>query len=205
MRTHTYTCQTMIRKDRLLDCACASWTPAYWEPEQYYTLTTSEMADVRRFAKTVYAKRHGSRQVGGAEKRDGGDERLHVEGFSGELALARLTRVPYEFQVKDQPDDIDVGPDQVKTRSSHRYDLMVWQRNPIDTRYALFTGVAPQLYARGWQDGRFIKQERWWGQPPGTAQPAYFVPVEYLHRFPFHEPEEVMSDYPRSAWDISDY
>lgn len=175
---------------RALDCVCADWSSVYWAPTCAYVITDAEHQQLQVFSRAVNDERlaRRSRDVGRAGLRSRGDSRLHLLGFAGELAWARLSGQPYDFRVDARPTTQDVGAEQIKTRKRHNYDLLVWSHNPPDARYVLMTGEIPRLVARGWIWGHEAKQPCWWRQPPGTQEPAYFVPVEHLHRLPFDAP-----------------
>jgi len=103
----------------------------------------------------------------------------HIEGAAGEMALAKAMGVYWSGALGNLKAD-DVGPLQVRTRSSHSYDLIVHKTDPDDRAFVLLTGRAPHFIARGWIRGDDAKREEWWADP-AKGRPAYFVPQAELH------------------------
>lgn len=74
----------------------------------------------------------------------------------------------------DLPGDIEV-----KTRSKHRYDLIVQRDERADKRLVLVTIEGGTMLVHGWCVAGDVMQERFWADPAG-GRPAYFVPKCHL-------------------------
>ncbi|NBW09696.1 MAG: hypothetical protein EBR82_16900 [Caulobacteraceae bacterium] len=104
--------------------------------------------------------------------------RVHMEGACGEMALAKFLGVYWSGSV-DAFRLPDVGSLQVRTRSSHEYDLIVRHADSDESRYVLITGQAPRYVIHGWMLGKDAKQSHYYktyGDRPG----AFFVPQSDL-------------------------
>ena len=107
---------------------------------------------------------------------------FHIEGACGECAVARALNQYWSGNLGDLKAD-DVGALQVRTRRLHDYGLILHKKDPDDRIFVLVTGVAPELWVRGWLYAHEGKLEKWWSDPAG-GRPAYFVPASALH--PMH-------------------
>jgi hypothetical protein len=102
---------------------------------------------------------------------------MHRLGAMGEVAVAvHLGLEEYLFSETvarrgsaDLPGDIEV-----KTRSKHRYDLIVQRDERADKRLVLVTIEGGTILVHGWCVAGDVMQERFWADPAG-GRPAYFV------------------------------
>lgn len=105
---------------------------------------------------------------------------LHIEGACGEQAAARSTGRWWPASNRTYKRDCDVLGFEVRTRSSHFYDLIIRPNDPDNRVFVLVTGRAPDFCVRGWiyaRDGKLAEYER---QHANRAA-AYFVPQSALH------------------------
>jgi len=137
----------------------------------YEAAMASEIGRLRQLSsiKRQSPDAHGFEGVGWNE---------HIEGACGELAVAKLLGVYWDGSV-DTFARNDLPGLQVRTRSSHGWDLIVRQDDADATRWVLVTGRCPTFLVRGWIFGHEAKRPQWLrthGDRPG----AYFVPKEHL-------------------------
>jgi hypothetical protein len=127
----------------------------------------------------IAAVKAGLKDRFGAEQ---GGWNLHIEGALGELAMAKHLGLFWSASVNTFHAP-DLGAFiQVRTRSSHAYDLIVRMEDDKTDVFALLTGVAPEYWAHGWILGVDAQNEAWWkthGDRPG----AWFVPKQQLRPF----------------------
>lgn len=113
----------------------------------------------------------------------------NIEGAAGELAVAKALGI-YWLPVIGNPDADDVGPYQVRTNNSRRFDDTILR--PASETYKgdrpdrVFIGVlsfTPDYEIMGWIWGRDGMQERWLrkGSENDTRPAAYFVPRQALN------------------------
>jgi len=103
----------------------------------------------------------------------------NIEGACGETAYCKAINVYWPGHVNVFTQKADVGKDwEVRTRSSHDYDLLVRPRDSDNKRYILVTGSAypkPIYRVWGWLWGHEAKQEKY-KEDYGGRGAAYFVP-----------------------------
>lgn len=104
---------------------------------------------------------------------------IHVDGACGEIAVAKLRGRYFgglvnSFKAADLGDNV-----QVRTRSSHDYDLIVRSNDNPEHIYVLVTGAAPRLCVRGWLYGHEAQQDSFL-RAYGGREAAYFVPAQSL-------------------------
>ena len=107
------------------------------------------------------------------------DWQLHIEGAMGECAVAKAMGIYWNGAIGDL-DAGDVGRLQVRTRSSHRYELILHKRDSDDDKYILVTGKNGQYRLHGWIKGNEGKNPDYWSDPAG-GRPAFFVPQGELN------------------------
>jgi hypothetical protein len=105
---------------------------------------------------------------------------VHIEGCCGELAVAKYLDRYWSGNFEQLKAD-DVGNYQVRTRSSHGWDLILHDRDPDDRVFILVTGTAPEYVIRGWMRAKDGKKPEFWSDPSKQNRPAYFVPQDCLH------------------------
>lgn len=142
----------------------------------WYELQRAGVVAVDRY---VRALRDGKPDKHGA-KTDANGLGLHFEGAAGEMVFAKATGRYWSGSVDTYKTEGDVGPIQVRTRSSHTYELLVRKDDADEDRFVLVTGRAPSYRVVGWLTGREAKQPEWL-QTHGGREAAYFVPHNALH------------------------
>ena len=105
---------------------------------------------------------------------------VHIEGVCGEFAVSKYLNVHFGFHCNTFTSGTDVGPYEVRTRSEHRYDLLVRNRDDDDKIYIHVTGRAPHYVIRGWLRGHDAKKKKF-AKDYGGRPTAYFVPEEHLN------------------------
>ena len=106
------------------------------------------------------------------------DWQLHIEGCLGEFALAKFLNVWWGG--KGNKRSPDVGPYDVRTRSSHEYDLILHPDDPDDRIFWLVTGVNGSYKVQGWVHAQDGKKNEYWIDP-AKGRPAFFVPASKLN------------------------
>lgn len=130
--------------------------------------------------RNIQAIRRRSESAAGLEP-GRADWQIHVEGACGEAALGKALGVYWEPRVGTYHRQADVGSRwEVRTRSSHDWDLIVRPQDPDGSVFWLVTGAAPNFTVRGWILGRDAKREEWMRQHGGRPA-AYFVPQTALN------------------------
>lgn len=108
---------------------------------------------------------------------------IHLLGAAGEMAVAsHLGMKQFLYQEteanrgsSDLPGKIDI-----KTRSKHKYDLIVQKNEDPEKRFVLVTIENKTTLIHGWCWGHEAMDEKYWADP-ARGRPAYFVPKEILH------------------------
>jgi hypothetical protein len=107
---------------------------------------------------------------------------IHLLGAAGEVAVASYLGLKEhlfkESEAKRGSDDLP-GID-VKTRSKHKYDLIVQRNENPEKKFVLVTIEEQKTLIHGWCWGREAMQEQYWADP-ARGRPAYFVCKEALH------------------------
>ena len=106
---------------------------------------------------------------------------VHLLGAAGEMAVASYLGLKHELYKESEArrgsDDL---PDiDVKTRSNHRYDLIVQKNEDPRKKFVLVTIECQKTFIHGWCYGHEAMQEQYWADP-ARGRPAYFVPKEIL-------------------------
>lgn len=114
--------------------------------------------------------RHGYKGAGWSE---------HIEGACGEAAVAKVLNRFWNGSVDTFATGGDVGDIQVRTRSSHDYELLVRPDDRDSDVFILVTGRAPTFRVIGYIWGRDAKRPEWL-QTHGSRPAAYFVPHAFL-------------------------
>lgn len=102
----------------------------------------------------------------------------NIEGALGECALAKYLNLYWNDSPDPRPGD--VGKLEVRTRSSHYYDLMVHKSDPDNAIFWLLTGWFGEYRVRGWVKAGDVKKEKYWKDHAGNRA-TYFVPKEVLN------------------------
>lgn len=105
----------------------------------------------------------------------------HVEGACGEVAVAKLLGKYWGGSVNTfkEGGDLDATGWEVRTRSSHHYDLIIRKDDADDRVFILVTGNAPEYRVHGWILAADGKQPKWLKDYGGHGD-AYFVPKDAL-------------------------
>jgi hypothetical protein len=144
------------------------------------TLTHSELV----IAGHVGMMRHASKLINGRAESYGAQAIWDpdIEGACGECAAAKaLNRYwPPTMAFRDRMLGDLLHGVEVRTRSSHAYDLILHPKDADDRPFILVTGRAPCFEVRGWILGRDGKLQQYWSDPAG-GRPAFFVPQTVLH------------------------
>ncbi len=106
------------------------------------------------------------------------DWQLHIEGCLGEFALAKYLNIWWGGKGNKRGND--VGEYDVRTRSSHTYDLILHDNDPDDKIFWLVTGTNGAYKIHGWILGKDGKNEKYWADP-AKNRPAFFVPQSELN------------------------
>jgi hypothetical protein len=132
-------------------------------------------------------RRQGVNEAKGLRGRNGGAWQgskaldIHLLGAAGEMAVAAhlgMKRFLYkETQAKRGSDDLP-GMD-IKTRSKHKYDLIVQKNEDPNKKFVLVTIEDKTTLIHGWCYGRDAMKEEYWADP-ARGRPAYFVPKAVL-------------------------
>ena len=112
-----------------------------------------------------------------------GDKALevHLLGAAGEMAVASYLGLKHELyketEARRGSDDLP-GID-VKTRSKHKYDLIVQKNEDPKKKFVLVTIEDKITLIHGWCYGEEAMEGKFWADP-ARGRPAYFVPKSYL-------------------------
>jgi hypothetical protein len=104
---------------------------------------------------------------------------IHIEGASGEMAVAKCLGVYWGGSVNTFRTQADVGRLEIRTRSRSDYDLLVRPDDKNDSIFVHVTGRSPKFKIHGWMKGADAKRPEWL-QTYGSRDPAYFVPARFL-------------------------
>jgi len=107
---------------------------------------------------------------------------IHLLGAAGEMAVASYLNLKNFLYLEteanrnssDLPGDIDV-----KTRSKHKYDLIIQRNENPNKRFVLVTIENKQTLIHGWCYGKDGMKDEYWADP-ARGRPAYFVPKNVL-------------------------
>lgn len=125
----------------------------------------------------------GVRESHGHDPRNGWQS--HIEGSLGELAVTKYKNLYWVGGFDRGPKGYlsigDVGKDEVRTGNEHWKDLIVRKNDPDDKKFICVTGLNGSYRIHGWIYARDAKKPKYWGDPTGKREPAYFVPKEILN------------------------
>lgn len=105
----------------------------------------------------------------------------HIEGACGEVAVAKAMGKYWGGSVNTfkSGGDIDSTGWEVRTRSSHDYDLIIREDDPDGRVFILVTGISPDYCVWGWIKSEDAKRNEWVENYGGHGK-AYFVPKSAL-------------------------
>jgi hypothetical protein len=107
---------------------------------------------------------------------------IHLLGAAGEMAVASFLSMKehlyQETEARRGSDDLP-GMD-IKTRSRHKYDLIVQKNEDARKKFVLVTIECQKTFLHGWCYGHEAMEEKYWADP-ARGRPAYFVPKVVLH------------------------
>ena len=143
--------------------------------------------DEKTLAMAEGARRQGTNETQGLRGRNGGAWKgskaldIHLLGAAGEMAVASHLGIKQhlykETEAKRGSDDLP-GID-VKTRSKHKYDLIVQKNEDPRKKFVLVTIEDKTTFIHGWCYGKDAMKDEYWADP-ARGRPAYFVPKEQL-------------------------
>jgi len=132
-------------------------------------------------------RRQGTNENQGLRGRNGGAWKgkkaldIHLLGAAGEMAVASYLGIKQhlykETKAKRGSDDLP-GID-VKTRSKHKYDLIVQKNEDPRKKFVLVTIEDQKTFIHGWCYGKDAMKDEYWADPAG-GRPAYFVEKKHL-------------------------
>lgn len=101
----------------------------------------------------------------------------HIEGAAGEYVVARALDRHWSGALN--PNGVDVGPVEVRTRGGSDYDLVIRPKDADDTPVVLVTGRIPRFRIAGWILAGDAKRAEWWRSYDGRP-PYFYVPQAAL-------------------------
>ena len=105
---------------------------------------------------------------------------IHTEGAGGELAFAKAFDLyPIFSEGTFKAPDFSTNI-QIRTRSSHSYELIVRKDDSPTDIFVLITGTMPTYRIRGWMYGVEAMKPQYL-ENHGGREPAYFPPNSSLH------------------------
>jgi hypothetical protein len=141
---------------------------------EWYEISRAALVGVSRNVEALRKNR--------ASRRRGKDAmwEIHVLGALGECAFAKATGRYWSGSVNTFTSGGDVGRTiQVRTRSSHDYDLIVRDEDKDEDIYVLVTGGPEEFVVHGWMPCRDAKHPTFRNNY-GNYGEAYFVPSSAL-------------------------
>jgi hypothetical protein len=143
-------------------------------------------SDVGRMRQISAIQKHLPQRHGASEENTW---QIHIEGAIGELVVAKLLGVHWNGSINTFKRGADVGRFQIRTRSSHAFDLIVRPNDDFTAIWILVTGFGFLYRVRGWCPGGEVK-ERGTLEDKGNRQaPAWWVKANRL------EPIETLPGY----------
>jgi hypothetical protein len=142
----------------------------------------------RRLAMEEGMRRQAVNEAKGLRGRNNGPRfgakalEVHLLGAAGEMAVASYMGLKEHLYAEQEArrgsDDLPGGID-VKTRSKHKYDLLVQRRSDPSKKFVLVTIENQKTLLHGWCYGSEAMDEKYWADP-ARGRPAYFVPQSEL-------------------------
>jgi hypothetical protein len=132
--------------------------------------------------------KRGLQQCAGHE---GASWNVHLEGASGEMAVAKHLNVYWGGGINTFKDD-DLPGLQIRLRTRHDHDLILRKQDSERAIWVLITGTSPDFWIRGWIYGHEAKKPEWLQKYGKDRSEGYVVRVEYLH------PIETLPGYQKS-------
>ena len=151
-------------------------------------LTFAFTPDQRQRARSEAFRRQALNEKQGRKGRNNGAEngelalRHHLLGAAGEMAVAVMLGMEDKLyqETEAQRGSFDLPPNiDIKTRSKHRYDLIVQLDENPDKILVLVTIENRITLIHGWIKARDAMKVQWKKDPAG-GRPAYFVPKTKL-------------------------
>jgi len=132
-------------------------------------------------------RRQGFNESKGLRGRNGGAWQgskaldIHLLGAAGEMAVASfLGMKEHLYQEKEARRGSDDLPGMdIKTRSRHKYDLIVQKNEDARKKFVLVTIECQKTFLHGWCYGKEAMKDEFWADP-ARGRPAYFVGKEHL-------------------------
>lgn len=151
-------------------------------------LTFAFSEDQRQRARAEAFRRQSLNEKQNRKGRNNGAEkgdmalRHHLLGAAGEMAVAVMLGMEDKLyqETEAQRGSFDLPPNiDIKTRSRHRYDLIVQLDENPDKILVLVTIQNRITLIHGWIQASDAMKEQWRKDPAG-GRPAYFVPKTEL-------------------------
>jgi hypothetical protein len=105
---------------------------------------------------------------------------IHIEGACGEMVIAKMLN--QYWKGKGKWGDSDVGEDDVRTSPKHYYRLRLHHKDSSDRIFWHVTGMNGIYQVHGWIHAIDGKKEKYWSDIAKKNRPAFFVPIEDLHK-----------------------
>lgn len=107
---------------------------------------------------------------------------MHLIGCAAEIAVAHYLGLQQYLFIGDEPvrGEADLpGMIEVKCRSKHNYDLLIFLDDNPDKKFVLVTTGGGKTYIHGWIPGTAAMQEKWIKEYRKGSR-SYAVPQEEL-------------------------
>lgn len=142
---------------------------------------TLEWYEISRAALVGVSRNVEAMRMGCHNRRTASDDwSIHVVGALGECAFAKASGRYWSGGVNTFKATADIGRSiEVRTRSSHSYDLIVRDADADDSAFVLVTGGPRDFVVHGWMRGRDAKRPEFLANH-GNHGAAFFVPKEAL-------------------------
>lgn len=143
-------------------------------------LTPTELliADLVGAARRVQSMQRGHAMTYGCQPQN--LLNTNLGGAEGEIATAKGLGI-YWQAIVGNPDAPDVGPYEVRTNTSQRWDdTLMHPRDKDDRAYIGVLAFPPDFEIMGWIWGWEAKRQEWW-RDGEKGRPAFFVPRPALY------------------------
>ena len=140
---------------------------------EWFEVSRAALVGVSRNVEALRKGLENHRQTGDSEWH------VHILGALGECAFAKATGRYWSGSVNTFKVGGDVGAIQVRTRSSHDYDLLVRDGDRDSDIFVLVTGGPNEFRVHGWMRGSEAKAGEYRRNYGGYGE-AFFVPKERL-------------------------
>lgn len=113
------------------------------------------------------------------------DLEIHLLGVWGEWAYSKFARAVGTLTLNTFKESADVDGIEIRTRSLHRYELIIRPDDHLERSFVLITTEHPQkgdglFIIKGWLPGK-LASSRVGLKSHGGGPPAWFVPAHLLY------------------------